>query len=160
MNALVRKNPQSSFLVDPESVFSQFDSIFRDRFSDILDGTTPSLSLFERATYPRLDIRDESDKVVVEVEVPGLSKEDVKVELNENVLIVRGEKKKDVKEEKGNYIRRELKRSSFSRQVCRLNDNCDVEKIDASFKNGILIVTIPKKKVEQTTPQIKQIPVN
>ena len=107
-----------------------------------------------------MDTRDESDKVVVEVEVPGLSKEDVKVELNENVLIVRGEKKKDVKEEKGNYIRRELKRSSFSRQVCRLNDNCDVEKIDASFKNGILIVTIPKKKVEQTTPQIKQIPVN
>lgn len=159
MSNLVKYTKMSPWL-DSDSVFSQMDNFFKDVFNPyLLDTPNTSLSLFEKSAYPRLDIRDEPDRIVVEVETPGLNKEDIKVEVDNDVLIVRGEKRKDVEEKKGNYIRRELKHSSFSRQVCTLNENCETDKIDASFKNGILEIVIPKKKVEEKKIQPKQIAV-
>lgn len=157
-NALIRRSPFLTSTLDPDSMFSQMDSLFHDLFGPITEKES-SLSLFEQAAYPRLDIRDEPNQFVVDVEVPGLSKEDVKVEVNNNVLIVRGDKRKEVEEKQGTYIRRELKRSSFSRQVCALNENCDVENIGASFKDGMLTVTIPKKALEPPKQEVKQITV-
>lgn len=154
---LMRRSPfLTSTPIDPDSVFSQMDSLFHDLFGPVTKNES-SLSLFEQAAYPRLDIRDEANQFVVEVEVPGLAKEDVKVEVNNNVLIVRGDKRKEVEEKQGTYIRRELKRSSFSRQVCALNENCDVDKIGASFKDGMLTITIPKKAVEPPKDTVRQI---
>lgn len=158
MKSLVRYNP-AHWSLDHDSFFNQMDNFFRDTFEEIFDDPkNSSLSLFERSGYPRLDIRNETDKVVVDVEVPGLSKEDVKVEVNEGILVVRGDKRNEINEKKSNWIRRELKRSSFSRQVCTLNDNCDVDKIEATFKDGILTINIPKKQPD-TIKQPKQIEV-
>jgi HSP20 family protein len=160
MNALIRR--PSPFLVDSDSIFNQFENLFRERFSDFFEpSSAESLSLFEKSAYPRLDIRNEPDKVVVDVEVPGLTKEDIKVEINDGVLIVRGDKRKDTEEKGGNYIRKELKRSSFSRQVCQLNENCDIDRISADFVAGMLTIIVPKKKVESTQkPQVKQVVIN
>lgn len=158
MNALIRR--PSPVLVDSDSLFTQFDNLFHDRFADFFEDGPSSLKLFEHSAYPRLDIRDEPDKVIVDVEVPGLVKEDIKVEVNEDVLIIRGDKRKEVEDKRGNFIRKELKRSSFSRQVCHLSENCDVDKISADFKNGMLTVIVPKKKVEPQKSQVKTITIN
>lgn len=155
-NALARRSSFLTPTLDPDSLFSQMDSLFHDLFAPLTERES-SLSLFEQSAYPRLDIRDEPSQFVVDIEVPGLSKEDIKVEVNNNVLIVRGDKRKELEEKQGTYIRRELKRSSFSRQICTLNDNCDVDNISASFKDGMLTVIIPKKALEPPRQDVKQI---
>jgi HSP20 family protein len=159
-NSLTKYNKYSPVWLDSDSVFSQMENFFQEAFSPFLTDVGSSLSLFEKSAYPRLDIREEPDKIVVDVETPGLSKEDVKVEVDNDVLIIRGEKRNELTEEKkGKYLRKELKRSSFSRQVCTLNDNCDTDKIDASFKDGLLTITIPKKVVDKPKIAPKSIAV-
>jgi HSP20 family protein len=136
--------------LDAKSVLSQIDNYIQCLFLPYFDNSSSSLTLLEKTAYPRLDIRDEPDKIVVNVETPGLSKEDVKVEVNEGNLIVRGEKRKETTEDgNGLYIRKEIKKSSFSRQICKLMDNCNIDKIDASFKDGMLTIIIPKKVADK-----------
>ena len=140
-------------LFDRNSLWSSFDSVMSEVFDNafpLLDGKS-SLSIFEKVAYPKLNIFEEKDKFVVEVETAGWSKEDIKLEVvQDNILVVRGDKKQ-VKEDSrspSKFLRRELKRSSFNRQICRLNDNCDKDKITANFNSGLLVVTIPKKNEE------------
>lgn len=162
MKSLTKWSPfgGSSTYIDTDSVFSQMDSVFREVFSPLTDEEEKSsLSLFERAAYPRLDFRDEGNQFVVDIEVPGLTREDITAEIKNNVLIIRGEKRQDKEDKKGTYIRRELKRSSFSRQICELTPNCDVDKIEAVFTNGLMTITIPKKQVEPPKNDVKTIPI-
>lgn len=163
MKSIIKSSPfwGDTTYIDTDSVFSQMDNVFQDVFGNFFDreNRKSSLDVFERSAYPRLDIRDESTQYVIDIEVPGLTREDVKVEVKNGVLIVRGEKcqrqQQQVKEAK--YIRKELKKSSFSRQICSLSDNCDVDKILAAFKDGLLTVTIPKKINDQKSDPVKQI---
>ena len=134
-----------SRFIDHDSIFSQMDNYFRDTFEPFFDDDTSLISLFERSAFPKCDIKELPDKIIATVEIPGLDKENVKVEVVENVLVVRGNKRSDIEDKNEKYLRRELKRSSFSRQICVLSDNLDVDKIDAAFLNGLLNITIPKK---------------
>ncbi len=103
----------------------------------------------------RTDIKDEGDKYVLESELPGFEKEDIKLDIESNYLILSAEHstQNDTKDEKDNYIRRERSYGSYKRSF----DISDVitEKIDAEYKNGILIVTLPKKSAD--VPQVKNI---
>lgn len=159
MKSLIKRSPFGTpSFIDTDSVFSQMDSLLRDTFGVLNDRDSDSLTVFEQAAYPRLDIRDEPTQVVVDVEVPGHTKEDIKIEVIDNVLIVRGEKNKSLEEKKGTYLRRELKRSSFSRQVCRFDESyCETDKIDATFKDGLLTIVVPKKKIEPPKQNVRSI---
>ena len=85
--------------------------------------------------------------VLLEAEVPGLTKDDVSVEVKDNILAVSGERKVK-RDDDAVYVRKELKRSSFKRSFS-LGDNLDSERISAEFENGILTITIPKIKPVQ-----------
>lgn len=103
---------------------------------------------------PAVDIAEQEDDYVVKVELPGMSKDDVKITLESNILTIRGEKKqeKDLKEE--NYHRIERSYGSFQRSFT-LPTTVKSDKIDASYKDGILTITLPK--MEEAKP--KQIEV-
>ena len=133
--------------LDSDSFFNQAESLFRDIFSETFDNpTNVAPKLFERASYPKLDIIEREGELVINVEIPGLSKDDVQIEYNsDRILIIRGEKRETSGNKNEFYIRRELKKSSFSRQICKLGENCDVKNIKATFKDGMLQITIPKK---------------
>ena len=97
----------------------------------------------------RTDIRDDGDKYVMESELPGFEKEDIKLDINGTQLTIAAEHRtnNDEKDEKGNYIRRERTFGSYKRSF-DVSD-VDTEAISAAYKNGILTLELPKKKPEE-----------
>ena len=97
----------------------------------------------------RTDIRDDGDKYVMEAELPGFAKEDIKLDINGTQLTIAAEHStnSDEKDEKGNYIRRERTFGSYKRSF-DISD-VDSEAISAAYKNGILTLELPKKKPEE-----------
>jgi len=97
---------------------------------------------------PRADISETDDSFSVNVEVPGIKREDVKISLEDHVLNISGENKLE-KEEKGKKFHRiERYYGSFSRSFT-LPENVDEEKIEAGFKDGLLTLTIPKTEIKK-----------
>jgi HSP20 family protein len=105
------------------------------------------------AWVPAVDIYETKDAIVLNVELPGVSKEEISLEVKDNTLTLRGEKKmeKDVKEE--SYHRMERTYGSFMRAFT-LPSTVQQEKVKARFKDGILEVSIPKAE-EARPKQIK-----
>ena len=108
-------------------------------------GTEFGVEFFGNNSYPKVDVTDHPDKIMIEAEIPGLSKDDVSVDLEENVLTISGGKRDAVIDKEMRYIRKELKRSSFKRSFA-LGDNMNVRKIKADFENGLLNITVPKRE--------------
>ena len=108
-------------------------------------GTEFGVEFFGNNSYPKVDVTDHPDKIMIEAEIPGLSKDDVSVDLEENVLTISGGKRDSVIDKEMRYIRKELKRSSFKRSFA-LGDNMNVRKIKADFENGLLNITVPKRE--------------
>ncbi len=104
---------------------------------------------------PAVNIKEENDKFVMEMAAPGLKKEDFNINLDNYQLTISSEAKKEKEDKKDNYTRREFLYSSFSRSFT-LPKTVDVDKIKADYKNGVLMVTLPKKEEEaKLTKQIK-----
>jgi HSP20 family protein len=104
---------------------------------------------------PAVNIKEESDKFVLEMAAPGMKKDDFKINLDNYQLTISSEKKDEKEEKEDNYTRREFVYSSFSRSFT-LPKSIDIEKIKADYKNGILNIVLPKKEEEaKLTKQIK-----
>lgn len=94
---------------------------------------------------PSVDIFEEGGEMVVKAELPGITKENLKVTITDNILTLTGEKKEEEKIEKKDYHRVERSYGSFTRSF-RLPDNVNGDKAKASFKDGVLEVRVPKTK--------------
>lgn len=103
---------------------------------------------------PAIDIYEEPDAMYVEADLPGLRKDDVTVNLEDNVLTIQGQRKRQNEEKRDNYHRIERASGMFSRSFT-LPSTVDREKIDAEFKDGVLRIRLPK----QETAKPKQIKV-
>ena len=129
-----------------EEFVTPFDSLF----DDIIQKALPSFSqefgigFFGNNSYPKVDVMDYPDKLQIEAEIPGLSKDEVSVDLEDNILSITGSKRESKNDSDVKYIRKELKRSSFKRSF-ELNRDFNLSKIKAQFSNGLLYVDIPKK---------------
>jgi HSP20 family protein len=106
---------------------------------------------------PAVDIREQNDAYLVEVELPGLSKDDVKITMENNILTIQGEKKQEKEEKRGDYHRTERVYGSFQRSFT-LPSSVKNDKIEAQYKNGILTVTLPK--VEEAKPKAIEVKVS
>jgi len=132
--------------VSREEFVTPFDSLF----DDIIQKALPSFSqefgvgFFGNNSYPKVDVMDYPDKLQIEAEIPGLSKDEVSVDLEDNILSITGSKRESKNDSDVKYIRKELKRSSFKRSF-ELNRDFNLSKIKAQFSNGLLYVDIPKK---------------
>ncbi len=102
--------------------------------------------LYSGFRTPAVDISEEDNRYLIEAELPGLSEKDVKLELKDGILYLSTAKKesKEEKSSKNRWLRRERREFQFSRSF-DLPDNIDVEKIEATFRDGLLTVTLPKK---------------
>ena len=94
---------------------------------------------------PSANIKEKDNRFEVELAAPGMQKEDFKVEVANNVLIVTGERKDEKNEENENYTRQEFSYSSFSRSF-ELPATVNADAIKAAYNNGILVLTLPKKE--------------
>lgn len=129
-----------------------------DRMIDELFGRTALIPLTRVGASeqysPRLDV-SETDKVVtVTAELPGLEEKDVSIELDEDYLVIKGEKKTEGDKEDEHLRRSERSYGSFQRVVA-LPAKVDGSKSKAKFKNGLLSVTLPKVPEENTTQKIE-----
>jgi HSP20 family protein len=104
----------------------------------------------EHAWAPRIDVREEPDGYVVEVDLPGLSKSDIEVSLENDILTISGERKMEDTQDGQTVHRRERFCGKFTRSMSFPGD-VDPEKVAASFKDGVLKVEI--KKSELTKPR-------
>ena len=124
--------------------FREMEDVF-DRYSRAIGwprrGTQEVMATGDWA--PRVDIAETDNEFTIKAEIPEVKKEDVKVTVDSGVLTIRGERKQE-KEEKGKKFHRvERYYGSFTRSF-NLPDNVDESKIDASFKDGMLNLRIPK----------------
>ncbi len=139
--------------------FDEFDNFFDDflsrRWPRLLDWNMPALNLPE-LNFPKVDILDHDNDIEVQAALPGVKKEDLDVSINNQTITIRTSTKEEKKEEeKGKYFRREITRGEFQRTLS-LPDNVDGDKAKASFKDGILKVTIPKtEKSKRKSVEIK-----
>ncbi len=98
---------------------------------------------------PRVDVVENKDKFVVRVELPGVKRENVKITLENQALILSGEKQRAQENGEANYHFREVAYGKFERRF-RLGNNVDREHIKADFKDGVLEITLPKSAQAQS----------
>ena len=115
-----------------------FRNIFDDFFSDSF---VPAIF---SASHPiKADIRETEKEYIIDAEIPGTKKEDIKLNLKDENLTILVEHNEETKEEKENYIRRERKHGSYSRSF--YVDNVKNEDVTAKYSEGILTVILPKR---------------
>lgn len=101
-------------------------------------------SIFEPGVLtPAVEVGETSEEVFVNVQVPGLAKEDLDVELTEHALTVRGEVREEKEDKKKNYHRQEFRTGRFSRTIT-LPGEVEIDKAKADLEKGMLKVHIPK----------------
>ncbi|MCX2679226.1 Hsp20/alpha crystallin family protein [Galbibacter sp. EGI 63066] len=118
---------------------SLFDEMFKPDWFGGLENFAP--------TVPAVNIKEEEDKFSLELAAPGMKKEDFNVEVEKDVLTISAESKneKEDKGENGTYSRKEFSYTTFKR-VFTLPETIDNEKINATYTDGVLNLTLPKKE--------------
>ena len=120
------------------------NDFFRNNFfGDLLDDNSNNT--------PAVNIAEGTEAYTIEVAAPGLAKNDFKVNLDNNVLTISSSKENKKEEKNDSYTRQEFSYASFSRSFT-LPESVENEKISASYKDGILYVSIPKKEEAKVKP--------
>ena len=103
-------------------------------------------------TVPAVNIKELDSQFEIELAVPGLKKDDFEIEVEDGVLSISSTHEEEQVNEKGKFTRREFSYSSFRRSFT-LPDSVDPTKIDATYKEGVLLVLLPKHKEAQPQPK-------
>ena len=141
------------------SPFAEFERWFESAWRRPLGFLRPTMWPIEgfrdfETGLLNVDIFEDKGDLVMKAELPGMKKEDVSIELQDNVLTISGEKKKEDKVEKGKFFRHERVYGSVSRRF-ELPYDIDVEKISAHMEDGVLEIRLPKTaKVEEKSRSI------
>ncbi|KAL6041084.1 Heat shock protein Hsp20 [Balamuthia mandrillaris] len=139
------------------SPFTMMDRMLRDPFAGFFDRDVfDPMAELGRTTHwtPRVDVSESDNELTVHAELPGVKKDDIKVELKNDFLTITGEKRFSQKKEEGDekkgqqYRRIEQSYGYFSRRFA-LPEGCDPSQVKAKFENGVLEVSIPKPKEEE-----------
>ena len=139
-------------IIDREEFLTPFDRMF----DQIINTQFPEIEKqigvkpFSGTAYPKVNVYEYDDKVGIIAEIPGLDKKDLKIEVEDGILIISGDKHGLFDDKGAKVIRKELKHSSFKRSF-ELGEQLNGEKIKASFKDGLLSIDIPK--VEPAKPK-------
>lgn len=142
----------------PVKKYNRMPSIFGDLFSE----QWPEL-LLKRATTPQVNVIECDKKFKIEIAAPGMTKDDLKIDLTtDNQLVVSLEKsaeqdyKSADKEDGRHYLRREFSYTSF-RQLFNIPETVDRDKITAKMKHGVLYIKLPKRDGAERLPEAKHI---
>ncbi len=118
----------------------EIDRLFQEFFGK---STLPEkFEMFE--WIPAVDVSETEDNIIVKADLPGVKPEEIEINISDNILTIKGEKKKEEEEKKENFYRVERYYGSFMRAI-QLPVDIDVEKVKATYKDGVLKITLPKK---------------
>jgi len=146
---LIKRNPG----VYLPSISGMLDDFFTN---DLFDWNMKNFSM-TNTTLPAVNIREEDDKFIVEMAAPGMKKEDLKINVEGQMLRISSEREeeKEVKDEDKKYMRREFSYQSFIRSFT-LPKFVDADRIVATYRDGILFLEVPKKEEAKVKP-VKRI---
>ena len=150
MTKVVLRNPFP--IIDRDEFLTPFDRMFDKIVESNFPDITKSVGVkpFQGTAYPKVNVYEYDDKVGIVAEIPGLSKKQIKVDVEDNILTISGDKHSVWDDAKAKVLRRELKQSSFKRSFT-LGELLDGDDISANFKDGVLSIEIPK--VEPAKPK-------
>lgn len=131
------------------------DRFWNTDMDDFFHGQTPATSIF--GGEPRVDVSVDDSNVYITAELPGVEEKDIDLSIKDGRLILSGEKKSESEDKKDGYYRKERSYGRFSRVISPGNE-VDESKAKASFKNGVLRVTIPRTEKDKTN--VKRIPIS
>jgi len=134
---------------DLNRIRNEIDRLLDDPFSLVATGR----SFFEGWT-PSVDLYEDKDKITVRAELPGMRKEDIEVSLDGNTLTISGERKQEEEHKEGEMYRSERYFGRFQRSIT-LPTPADADKIQASYKDGVLTIICPKS--EEAKPKQIQV---
>jgi HSP20 family protein len=123
--------------------FPFMPSTFTDFFSDFLNSDVLQKDFFK--SIPAVNIMERKDDFQIELAVPGINKNDFKIEVDKGMLTISAEKKEEANEENNRYTRKEFSYSSFKRTFS-LPEHVNAENIAAEYKDGVLMLNLPKKE--------------
>lgn len=132
-----------------ESLRKDIDRLFDDFSEDFWRRPIRSLAAFERAwprkfvAAPAVDVAESDKSYEITAEMPGIDEKNIEVSLANGGITIKGEKKEETEEKKKDYYVSERRYGSFERYF-ELPEGVDADKIEATFKNGVLRVTLPK----------------
>ncbi|KAJ0780379.1 putative small heat shock protein HSP20 [Helianthus annuus] len=142
-------------VIDPFSLDIWDCPFFNTSFSSIIPSGARETSAFTNA---QIDWKETPEAHVFKADLPGLKKEEVKVELEENrILQISGERSREKEEKNDKWHRVERSSGKFVRRF-RLPENAKVDEVKAQMENGVLTVTVPKKEVKK--PEVKAIDIS
>src|SRR5688572_593505 len=131
---------------DPFSLLRQMTSEFERTFADWPSFRWPSVGLWAApeslAWSPKIDVFERDNRLVTRVDLPGMKKEDITVEVTDGHLALSGERKREQEEKKENFYRIEREYGGFYRAV-PLPDGVKLEDVKATFADGVLEVSVP-----------------
>lgn len=130
---------------DPKSYLEKFFD--EDWFSRMSPWTTPFWDPFREAYKGalRCNIEEKEDRYILTAAVPGMTKEDININIHDGRLTLKGHREEESKKEEGNYHLREFTSTNFERSFT-LGEGIDSEKVEANLENGVLTVVLPKKE--------------
>lgn len=137
--ALIKWSPIRDLATEISDLQREINRMFDRFFRGFEDEEEVRLATWS----PRVDISETDDEYIVRAEVPGVSKDDIKVTIKDNVLTISGEKKQEKEMKNENFHRVERVYGSFSRTFT-LPGAVKVDKIEAKFKDGVLTIKLPK----------------
>jgi HSP20 family protein len=131
-----------------DEFLTPFDTIFDQLMSKQFPNFQEEVGVsFNKGAYPKVNVYEYDDKIGIVAEIPGLDKDKVTVDVEDNILTISGDKH-GFDTDGGKCITRELKQSSFKRSFT-LGEHLDGEDISAAFKDGMLSISVPKKEPEK-----------
>jgi HSP20 family protein len=146
--SLRRREPESFFMRPFDEMRRMMEDFWMTPFAD--------LGRWSENFIPSVDVKEESDQVVVSAELPGMSQDDIDVEVTQDSVRIAGEKKQEEKKEEKGYYHRESSYGAFER-VIDLPAAVDEQKAEAEFSKGILTIKLPKS--EQARSKRKKVEV-
>lgn len=160
---LLPRNRDSKIEVLPEEEYGRslanmqhemnrmFDDFFGMSFSK---SPFNEMNFFEKEVFPKVDILDNDSEIKIIAELPGVEENDIDIQIGNNVLSIRGEKKAEQEEKNKRYYRIERSYGSFQRNIT-LPTGVQEDKVEAHFKKGVLTISIPKSAEAMT----KRVPI-
>jgi len=142
MTTLIKRN---------SNLFPTAPSFFDDFFTrDVFDWSNTNKAY--GVSMPAVNIKENENAFEVEVAVPGLKKEDFKIELDKDVLTVSSEKESQEEKNEENFRRKEFSYSSFKRTFSLPENKVDGEKVAAKYEDGVLYINLPKREEVKPKP--------
>ena len=141
--AIVRRTTRMPVFTSP---WRELDDLFTNRLNRLVDEGWSGISQAPAGDWvPAVNVDETKDELLLTAELPGMSEENVEIELENNILTIKGEKMEETREDEARSHLYERRYGSFSRAFT-LPDSVDEEKVNAKFEKGVLKIVLPKTK--------------